>query len=105
MKFATINPATNTLEKEYEFATKEEITAKIDQAYAAFKNWSGLSFEARAAKAGKLAEILEERAEEYGKIIQIEMGKPLAEAIGECKKSAGLVRYFAEKAEEFMKPC
>lgn len=71
MKFATINPSTNTLEKEYPFATKEEIIEKIEGSFNAFKKYSKLSFAARAEKSMKLAELLEARAEEYGKIIHL----------------------------------
>lgn len=62
MKFATINPATNTLEKEFSFATKEEIAEKIQGSFHAFKKFSKLSFAARAEKSMKLAELLESRA-------------------------------------------
>jgi len=45
-----------------------------------------------------------ERAKTYGRLITAEMGKPLADSIGEIKKSALDARYFAEAGEAYLKP-
>ena len=104
MKFATVDPRTNTLEKEFPFASKPEIETVIDKASTGFKKYSATSFADRAAKTMKLAELIEARAKDISEIMQKEMGKPEPEATGEVMKTAGFVRYFAEKGEDFMSP-
>jgi acyl-CoA reductase-like NAD-dependent aldehyde dehydrogenase len=50
---------------------------------------------------GRLAQLLEERAETYGRLITAETGRTLADAIGEIKRSALDARYFAEAGRLF----
>ena len=45
----------------------------------------------------RLAELLEKRADEYARLITLEMGKPIGEALGEVKKAAFGARHFAEQ--------
>ena len=52
----------------------------------------------------RLAELLDERAETYGRLITAEMGKPLADSIFEIKKSAWDARHLAEAGEAYLKP-
>ncbi len=52
----------------------------------------------------RLAELLDSRAEQYGRLITQEMGKPLAEAIAEVKKASNGARHFAEKGPEYLAP-
>ncbi|TQO20154.1 succinate-semialdehyde dehydrogenase/glutarate-semialdehyde dehydrogenase [Rhodoglobus vestalii] len=56
----------------------------------------------RAAIVARVADLLAERAAEFGEIIVREMGKPLAQAVGEVEFSADIFRYFADNAEEFL---
>jgi len=58
----------------------------------------------RIAFLTRLAELLEERAETYGRLITAEMGKPLADSIFEIKKSAWAARHLAETGEAYLKP-
>ncbi len=48
------------------------------------------------------AAILEAEAEKYGRIISLEMGKPLKDAIAEVKKCAGCCTYYADNAAAFL---
>src|SRR3712207_7047355 len=60
------------------------------------------SFEERSRMMLRAAEILEEEAEEFGRLMTSEMGKTLAAATAEAKKCARGCRYYAENAEKFM---
>ena len=46
----------------------------------------------------RAAEILENRAADYGRMITLEMGKPLRAAIAEVAKCATVCRHYAENA-------
>jgi succinate-semialdehyde dehydrogenase/glutarate-semialdehyde dehydrogenase len=48
------------------------------------------------------AQILEEERERWGRVMTLEMGKPLAAAITEVEKSAWVCRFYAEHADQFL---
>jgi succinate-semialdehyde dehydrogenase / glutarate-semialdehyde dehydrogenase len=102
MPIATLNPATGETLKTFEPLTDAEIDAAIARAGAAFQINRKRSFADRATRMRRAAEILEERAKEYGRLITIEMGKPVTAAIAEVKKCALVCRYYAEHADEHL---
>ena len=50
----------------------------------------------------RAAEILENEKQEFGKLMTIEMGKPIKAAISEAEKCAWVCRYYAENAERHL---
>ena len=102
-KYAVINPATGEEIAAYPDATAEEIEQAIASAQRAYTEWSRTTTVAeRAALAQRAADLFVERKEELGAIINREMGKPLADAIGEVEFSAAIVEAFAQHAEEWL---
>lgn len=102
MAISSINPASQELIQEYNAHTTEEIHKTIHNASEAYNAWKQTSFNDRKMLMLKCATLLDENAEQYGKIITREMGKLKHEAEGEVKKCAYACRYFAEKAAEFL---
>lgn len=98
----TTNPATGKEIKSYETLTNEEIQDKLAIGQEAFQSWKKLSYAERAEYLMKVAQILKNESEEYGKIITEEMGKPLHEATGEVAKCAWVCEHYAEKGEEYL---
>jgi succinate-semialdehyde dehydrogenase/glutarate-semialdehyde dehydrogenase len=98
----TINPATGEEVRSFEALTEGEIDEKIQHAVETFGEYRKTSFEERSRMMLRAAEILEEEAEEFGRLMTSEMGKTLAAATAEAKKCARGCRYYAENAERFM---
>ena len=103
MAIATINPATGEVVKTFPALSEAEIEKKLQLAVAAFRKERKTSFAERARRMTKAAEILERDQEKYGRLMTLEMGKPLKAAIAEAAKCATGCRYYAENAEKFLK--
>src|SRR5438045_7434162 len=50
----------------------------------------------------RAAEILEEEKDRFGKLMTLEMGKPIAAGVAEAEKCALACRYYAECAQTFL---
>jgi succinate-semialdehyde dehydrogenase/glutarate-semialdehyde dehydrogenase len=99
---ATINPATGEEIKTFDALTDEEIDRKLGLAAETFREYRKTSFEERSEMLLRAAEILEEEAEDLGRLMTGEMGKTLAAATAEAQKCARGCRYYAENAEEML---
>jgi acyl-CoA reductase-like NAD-dependent aldehyde dehydrogenase len=95
MSFESRNPTTGELIATYPKHAAAEVEQRLQLAWDGWKTWSRTPLAERKAFLVRLAELLEARAEDYGKLIVSEMGKPLGEAMGEVKKSAFGARHFA----------
>jgi acyl-CoA reductase-like NAD-dependent aldehyde dehydrogenase len=104
MSFESRNPATGELLGTYPEHNKAEIEVRLQRAWDGWRQWSRTPLQERIAFLTRLAELLEERAETYGRLITAEMGKPLADSIFEIKKSAWAARHLAETGEAYLKP-
>jgi succinate-semialdehyde dehydrogenase / glutarate-semialdehyde dehydrogenase len=102
MAIATTNPATGEVLKTFEPLTPAQIETKIQLAAAAFRAHRRDSFAERAAKMTRVAEILEKEKDECGRLMTLEMGKPLKAAVAEAVKCASGCRFYAEHAEKFL---
>jgi acyl-CoA reductase-like NAD-dependent aldehyde dehydrogenase len=104
MNFESHNPATGELLGVYQEHDKRETDIRLQRAWDGWRHWSRTSVQRRIAFLTRLAKLLEERADTYGRLITTEMGKPLAESIGEIKKCACAARHLAETGEAYLKP-
>ena len=102
MAIASINPATGETLSTFTALSAEQIEEKLQLAADTFRTYSRTSFVDRARMMMRAAAILETRKHELGKIMTLEMGKPLKAAIGEAEKCAWVCRYYAENAEHHL---
>jgi succinate-semialdehyde dehydrogenase/glutarate-semialdehyde dehydrogenase len=102
MTMQSINPATEEVMATFAEHTPEQVDQALDQAHAAFPRWSDASFAERAALMKRTAASLRERKAELGRLITLEMGKPIAEAEAEVEKCAWNCEYYAENAQRFL---
>jgi len=102
MPIATINPSTGKLVTSFRALTEQEIQQKLVRARDAFVHHRMTTFAERAAKMNEAARILEAEKAAFGKLMTLEMGKPIVAAMEEAVKSAWVCRYYAEHAEQFL---
>lgn len=93
---ATINPATGETLKTFESLAEEQLDAKLQQAALTFASYRQTSFAEREAWLSRAAEILESESHELGRLMTIEMGKPIKSAVQEAEKCAWVCRYYAD---------
>ena len=100
----TINPTTGEVIEEYSYISDKDLENKIEKAYVAFKYWKNTDFEKRKKLFLNLAKIMEENKEELAKLNTIEMWMVFKTALWDVSKSISWTIYFAEHAEEWLKP-
>jgi acyl-CoA reductase-like NAD-dependent aldehyde dehydrogenase len=91
-----INPATEEVLAACPRASKAQLNQAVVAAKAAFPAWSGLTIEARKKHLSAIADIVDAHADELGRLLTQEQGKPLADATGEAKGLAFMFRYFSK---------
>ncbi len=99
---ATVNPATGEILRTFQPATELEIDEALTRAANAFFEHRLLPFAERSALMTRAAEILEEEKNDLGRLMTVEMGKPIGAGIAEAEKCALACRYYAERAESFL---
>jgi len=102
MSIATINPATGETLRTFEPHSDSRVNDALDSAYEAFRRHRLTSFAERAARMRKAAEILNAESGELGRLMTVEMGKPIKAAIAEAEKCATACNYYAENAQKFL---
>src|SRR5215470_5578817 len=102
MAIATINPATGETLETFPALSESEIEDRLAAAHRASLSWRRTPIEQRVAVLHRAAELLDERKAEYGRLMTLEMGKPIKAAIEEAAKCATGCRYYAEHAADFL---
>jgi succinate-semialdehyde dehydrogenase/glutarate-semialdehyde dehydrogenase len=102
MAIATINPTTGERLCQYPALTDREIDDKLGIAHRAARSWRDAPIGERTSVLRRAGELLDERAIEYGRLMTLEMGKPIRAAIDEAKKCATACRFYADHAAEFL---
>ena len=102
MAIATINPATGERVKAFEPLTEAGIEDKLQRATDTFRSYRHTPLAERIEKLARAAEILEAEKERFGRLMTLEMGKPLKSAMEEAVKCAVACRYYVENAERLL---
>ena len=99
---ASINPATGETVRTFATATAAEIEAALARADAAWHAYRRTPLAARAGWLRAAAGILESEQDRFGRLMTLEMGKPIAAARAEAAKCALACRYYAEHGERLL---
>jgi succinate-semialdehyde dehydrogenase/glutarate-semialdehyde dehydrogenase len=99
---ASTNPATGETLRTFEELTGARIEDKLARADAAYCSYRKTPLADRARWLTSLAGILESEKDRIGRIMTLEMGKPIAAARAEAAKCAWACRYYAESGERLL---
>jgi succinate-semialdehyde dehydrogenase/glutarate-semialdehyde dehydrogenase len=102
MAIATISPATGKTVRVFAPFSAARVSECLDRAATAYRAHRRTPFPERAKRMRKAAEILDAECRELGRVMTLEMGKPIGAAIAEAEKCATACRYYAENAERFL---
>ena len=92
-----VNPATGQPIAKLPHASREDLDRALAAAARAFETWKKSSPIDRARILRKVGDLSRERAKDIGRNITLDMGKPLAEAIGEVTACAEHCDWHAEE--------
>src|ERR1700693_5078172 len=102
MATATINRPTGKTISTFEPFSAARVSESLDRAATAYRAHRRTAFSERAQRMQKDASILDAECRELGRLMTLEMGKPIGAAIAEAEKCATVCRYYAENAERFL---
>ena len=98
-KIVVRNPATGEAVGTVPRAGAEETRRAIEAAHEAFPSWSRLTAYERSAYLERFHDLIVDSADEIARVLTLEMGKPLKEALGEVMYAASFVKWFAEEGK------
>ncbi|MCT9929826.1 NAD-dependent succinate-semialdehyde dehydrogenase [Planotetraspora sp. A-T 1434] len=104
MPYQSVNPYSGEVIATFAEITDAELEDALSRARSAYEEWRRRSFDERAAVTRRAARILRERRDEFARLMTLEMGKLISESIQEVLLSADIFDYYADNAEDFLKP-
>ncbi|HKO15256.1 MAG TPA: NAD-dependent succinate-semialdehyde dehydrogenase [Gemmatimonadaceae bacterium] len=102
MSIQSINPATGERLREFSPLSASEIELRVRRADQARARWARTSIQERTRIVARAGEILDAEQAAFGRLMTLEMGKPIRAAREEAAKCALACRYYAEHAAEFL---
>jgi succinate-semialdehyde dehydrogenase/glutarate-semialdehyde dehydrogenase len=102
MMIASVNPATGETLRTFEPLSDEQVDAALARSDAAWRSYRHTALADRARWLTAAADILEQEKDRLGRIMTLEMGKPIGAARAEAAKCATACRYYAEHGERLL---
>ena len=96
--FDVLNPATDEVLVSVGNATAADALAAMDAACAVQTSWAATPARERGEILRTVFEMIIDRAQDFATLMTLEMGKVVAESMGEVKYGAEFFRWFAEEA-------
>ena len=93
--YATTDPTTGLLVREFPPMTDQEVEAALAQALTAYRSWSLTPLTERAALLERVADLHRTHATELAELMTLEMGKPIAQSRAEVELAASIYAYHA----------
>ena len=94
--YATVNPATGETLEEFPTLDSQGVEDALARSHAAFSTWRAVSPAERAEVLSKVAAAYGERQDELARMIALEMGKPVRQAVGEVQLSGAIYQWYAD---------
>jgi succinate-semialdehyde dehydrogenase/glutarate-semialdehyde dehydrogenase len=102
MTMASVNPATGETLAEFAKHTPAEVDAKLARASDMALRWRFTPIRERAAVVSRLGDLLEQDKERLGRMMTLEMGKPIRAAVEEAAKCAKACHFYAKQGPGFV---
>ena len=102
MGITSINPSTGETMATYSSLTREEIEKAIDLGQRTFERYRQTELGQRSEWMRQAADGLMAKKAALGRLMTLEMGKPLKSAIAEVEKCAWVCRYYADESAGFL---
>jgi len=102
MAIESVNPATGKTIKSFKPIDNKEIESIINDVNNDYLEWKKISFSKRKSLMLNAAKILRDKKNKYAKILTLEMGKPITQAIAEVEKCAWVLEYYAKNAKSIL---
>ncbi|WP_327673144.1 MULTISPECIES: NAD-dependent succinate-semialdehyde dehydrogenase [unclassified Streptomyces] len=93
-----VNPATEETIGTVPLATTADLDDALVAAEGGFRTWRSTPVGRRTEILHRAADLITERAADIGRVMTLEGGKPLKEAVGEAKRTADTLRWHIEDA-------
>jgi succinate-semialdehyde dehydrogenase/glutarate-semialdehyde dehydrogenase len=101
-RYRTVNPATGEVVREFATRTDAEAGALLARAHEAYLSWRETPVAERVRLFLRFADLLDKKADELAHLTTLEMGKPLAQSLGEAREIGAMYRYYAENGPELL---
>ncbi|KAK1515351.1 succinate-semialdehyde dehydrogenase [Colletotrichum costaricense] len=97
-RFEVYEPSTGNVLDTVSGFNKEDVVEAIESAYTAFQAFRHTTAKERAMILWKWHDLIRANADDLAKLISLENGKALPDAVAEVNATAGLAAWFAEEA-------
>lgn len=104
MSIRSINPWNLEELERFTPHTPDRVEDVLKRSQLRFQQWRTLPIQERAEHLQRVGAVLKANKRRCAEVITLEMGKPIAEAVAEVEKCAWVCSYYAEQAEEQLKP-
>lgn len=101
-KYATVDPTTGSVVKEFDTMADVEVDQRVELAHTAYLKWRRAELAERTGLLHRIAAEYREHSDELAQLMSIEMGKPVAQARGEVALVASIYEYYATKGPDFL---
>ncbi|CKI61979.1 NAD-dependent succinate-semialdehyde dehydrogenase [Mycolicibacterium smegmatis] len=95
--YRSTNPATGNVLAEFDTTTDDQVFAAIAAADEAFRSWRSTPLDERTDVVRTVGKLLRERADDFAKLAQLEMGKKRGQGAGETRFSASIFEFYADR--------
>ncbi len=104
MFFDIVNPTTGEKLKSYAALSLAQVHDILDSVHDTQQRWKQVAISERVPAMLRLSQLLREKKDEYARLMAVEMGKVLAQGVGEIEKCAWVCEFYAKNAEQFLAP-
>ncbi len=102
MTLRSINPVTGEVAGEFPEMTDDQVDAALAASAAEYNDWRRVPLGERSAALRRAAALLRDQSQALGRLMAMEMGKPVSEGRAEVEKCAWVCEYYADNAASFL---